>query len=104
MPDQPSIYNIYKAAVALVDGVIACANVPAVEFDSFITATASARVLLQAGDAAYLDDMRCRAVRLRAAVVQISELGSPGERWPLATWFSKQKPVLDQRFRAYLAV
>jgi len=99
VPYQPSIYNIDKAAIALVDAVVVRANVTDAEFKSFITDTASARVSLQADDAAYLDDMQCRAVRLRAAVHQINEPGSPEERWRLATWFSEQKPVLEQRFR-----
>jgi hypothetical protein len=104
MVDQPNVYRVYKAAEALIDAVIARANITDEEFYSFTTETADAAVLLGTDDVAYLSEMKNNAIQLRRAVREINEPGRPAERSHLATWFSMQKPVLQQHFRTYLAL
>jgi hypothetical protein len=103
MVDPPNAYRIYKAAQALIDAVVARENITDEEFDVFTTETADAAVLLSTDDAAYLAEMRDNAIQLRQAFHEINEPGRPTERAQLATWFSMQTQVLQQRYRTYLA-
>ena len=88
-----------RSSIAIVpklyDEAVFIADITDKTFAELEELIAGARACCNSSDAAHLDEIKEKALRLRGACRAINERGSPRERWKAVAWFLHQKLRLD---------